>query len=156
MFRCRLKQQSLIDCQEAVSQGIADHVERQVLSGAAEAEATAMLSVSKVVDVRVFIQDAVEAGWSEGEAATASALPRKKCIKTRRASIWRNRGIVAYRNLTIHSSVTSSCAASPPIFVLTTAWSLWPKHSGSGSLRWEPRPPTSCWQSMGKRLLREL
>ncbi|KAB2674866.1 MULTISPECIES: hypothetical protein [Brucella] len=60
-----------IDCQEAISQGLADLIEQQVVTGATEAEATAALSGANVVGVRELIQDAVEAGWSEEEAATA-------------------------------------------------------------------------------------
>lgn len=60
-----------IDCQEAISQGLADLVEQQVAAGATEAEATEALSGANVVGVRELIQDAVDAGWSEEEAATA-------------------------------------------------------------------------------------
>lgn len=60
-----------IDCQEAVSQGIAELVEREVVTGATEAEVTAALAGAQVIGVRELIQDAVDAGWSEEEAATA-------------------------------------------------------------------------------------
>lgn len=60
-----------IDCQEAISQGLADLVEQQVISGATEAEATAALAGTKLVGIKEIIQDAVEVGWSEEEAATA-------------------------------------------------------------------------------------
>lgn len=60
-----------IDCQEAVSQGIADLVDRAVISGGTEAEVTAALAGARVIGVRELIQDAVDAGWSEDEAATA-------------------------------------------------------------------------------------
>lgn len=60
-----------IDCQEAVSQGIADLVEQGVVSGGTEAEVTAALAGARVIGVRELIHDAVEAGWSEEEAITA-------------------------------------------------------------------------------------
>ncbi|MDH7787625.1 hypothetical protein QBD01_003652 [Ochrobactrum sp. 19YEA23] len=60
-----------IDCQEAVSQGIAELVERAVVSGARDAEVTAAIARTKVIGVPELIQDAVAAGWSEEEAATA-------------------------------------------------------------------------------------
>lgn len=60
-----------IDCQEAVSQGIAELVDRAVVSGATEAEVTAALAGARVIGVRELIQDAVQAGWTEEEAATA-------------------------------------------------------------------------------------
>jgi len=60
-----------LDCQEAVSQGIADLVEQGVVSGGTEAEVTAALAGAKVLGIRELIHDAVEAGWSEEEAATA-------------------------------------------------------------------------------------
>ena len=60
-----------IDCQEAVSQGIAELVKRAVVSGARDAEVTAAIARTQVIGVPELIQDAVEAGWSEEEAATA-------------------------------------------------------------------------------------
>jgi len=62
-----------IDCQEAVSHGISDLIERATLSGGSEAETAAALSGTDIPGIRDLINDAVEAGWSADEAARAVA-----------------------------------------------------------------------------------
>lgn len=62
-----------LDCQEAVSQGIADLIAQATLSGGSEAEAASALSRTDIPGIRDLINDAVEAGWSVDEAARAVA-----------------------------------------------------------------------------------
>lgn len=60
-----------IDCQEAMSQGIADLIEQAALSGASEADAAAAISDTAIPGIRDLIDDAVASGWSPEEAASA-------------------------------------------------------------------------------------
>lgn len=60
-----------LDCQEAVSQGIADLIEQATLSGDSEDEAAAALSGKDIPGVRDLIDEALSAGWSAEEAARA-------------------------------------------------------------------------------------
>lgn len=60
-----------IDCQEAMSQGIADLIEQATLSGTSEADAAAAISDTAIPGIRDLIDDAVAAGWTPEEAASA-------------------------------------------------------------------------------------
>lgn len=60
-----------VDCQEAISQGIADLIEQATLSGASEAEAAAAIADTGIPGIRDLIDDAVAAGWTPEEAASA-------------------------------------------------------------------------------------
>lgn len=60
-----------IDCQEAMSQGIADLIEQATLSGTSEADAAAAISDTAIPGIRDLINDAVAAGWAPEEAASA-------------------------------------------------------------------------------------
>ncbi|GLU29439.1 hypothetical protein [Brucella sp. NBRC 12950] len=60
-----------IDCQEAMSQGIADLIEQATLSGTSEADAAAAISDTAIPGIRDLIDDAVAAGWAPEEAASA-------------------------------------------------------------------------------------
>ncbi|TCQ78015.1 hypothetical protein EDF68_10889 [Ochrobactrum sp. BH3] len=60
-----------IDCQEAVSQSIADLIEQATLSGASVSDAAAAISDTAIPGIRDLIDDAVDAGWSAEETASA-------------------------------------------------------------------------------------
>ncbi|MFC7064825.1 hypothetical protein [Brucella rhizosphaerae] len=60
-----------LDCQEAVSQGIADLIEQAALSGTSEADAAAAIADTGVPGIRDLIDDAVASGWSAEETAKA-------------------------------------------------------------------------------------
>jgi len=60
-----------IDCQDAVSQSIADLIEQATFSGASKADATAAISDTAIPGIRDLIEDAVAAGWSAEETASA-------------------------------------------------------------------------------------
>ncbi len=60
-----------VNCEEAVSQGIADLIEQATLMGRSEEDAEAVVEGTSVPGVRDLIVDAVAAGWSAEEAASA-------------------------------------------------------------------------------------
>lgn len=60
-----------VDCQEAVSQGIADMIEQAVLSGTSEADAAAALAGKSTPGIPELIKEAKAAGWHEMETANA-------------------------------------------------------------------------------------
>lgn len=63
-----------IDCQEAVSQGIADLIEQATLSGTSEAAAAEALAGKSTPGIPDLIADAKAAGWHEMETANAIKL----------------------------------------------------------------------------------
>lgn len=60
-----------LDCEEAMSQGIADLIEQAILSGTSEADAAAGISDTAIPGIRDLIDDAVASGWSPEEEASA-------------------------------------------------------------------------------------
>jgi len=59
------------DCEEAVSQGIADLIKQATLDGRSEKEAQAVIQGTSVPGVRDLIEEATSAGWPAEEAADA-------------------------------------------------------------------------------------
>ncbi|WP_408913789.1 hypothetical protein [Brucella pseudogrignonensis] len=60
-----------LDCQEAMSHGIADLIEQATVSGTSEADAAAAIADTAIPGIRDLIDDAVASGWSPEEAASA-------------------------------------------------------------------------------------
>ncbi|GLU29938.1 hypothetical protein [Brucella sp. NBRC 12950] len=60
-----------VDCQDAVSQSIADLIEQATLSSTSEADAAAAISDTAIPGIRDLIDHAVAAGWSAEETANA-------------------------------------------------------------------------------------
>lgn len=60
-----------IDCQEAVSQAVAELIEQASISGRASADAAAEIADTGVPGVREIIDAASEAGWSREETENA-------------------------------------------------------------------------------------
>lgn len=60
-----------IDCEEAITEGLSNLVERATTSGASEVDATAALADGGALGIRDVIDDAVAAGWSAEEATRA-------------------------------------------------------------------------------------
>ncbi|MCR8493666.1 hypothetical protein [Brucella anthropi] len=60
-----------IDCQEAVSQEVADLIEQASLSGTSEADAAEAIADTGVPGVQSILHEAVKAGWSVEETENA-------------------------------------------------------------------------------------
>lgn len=60
-----------LDCQAAISQGIVDLINEATLSGNSEAISAAAIAGQTIPGIRDLLDDAVQAGWSETEAANA-------------------------------------------------------------------------------------
>lgn len=60
-----------VDCQDAISQSMADMIEQATLLGTSEAHAAAAISDTAIPGISDLIDDAVAAGWSAEETASA-------------------------------------------------------------------------------------
>ncbi|MCR5943932.1 hypothetical protein FG152_24475 [Ochrobactrum sp. XJ1] len=63
-----------IDCQEAVSQEVADLIEQASLSGASEADAASAIADTGIPGVQSILHEAAKAGWSVDETENAIKL----------------------------------------------------------------------------------
>jgi len=70
-----------IDCQEAVSEGVAELLEQATLEGRSEKEADAVIDGTSLPGASNLIEEAVEAGWSADEAADAITIVSEKIRK---------------------------------------------------------------------------
>ena len=69
------------DCQEAVSEGVAELLEQATLEGRSEKEAEAVIDGTSLPGASNLIEEAVEAGWSADEAADAITIVSEEIRK---------------------------------------------------------------------------
>ncbi|MFS2324348.1 hypothetical protein U2P60_02810 [Brucella sp. H1_1004] len=70
-----------IDCQEAVSEGVAELLEQATLEGRSPKEAEAVIDGTSIPGASNLIEEAVEAGWSADEAADAITIVSEEIRK---------------------------------------------------------------------------